>query len=108
MSNNSQNFEQLLTGRILQNIGLALLNSPVLQRSLQSNTQTISSNTNQNQMIAKNDNEFTQYLNVCHLVLLLICYEIVFLRLLRIKPLIVKILCIQIIIHFQNQRIIIL
>ena len=72
MNNNSQDLEQVLTGRILQNIGLALLNSPVLQRTLQANSQNVSANTQQSEIVTKNNNEFTQFINVCHLVLLLI------------------------------------
>ena len=70
MTNNSSDFEDRITGRILQNIGIALLHSPVIQRTLPNQINANSISSDEAMTISKNDDDLNVLLNVCMLSLL--------------------------------------
>ena len=57
MTNNSSDFEDRITGHILQNIGIALLHSPVIQPTLPNQVNANSISSDEAMTISKNDDD---------------------------------------------------
>ena len=70
MTSNADDLEERLTGRILQNIGIALLHSPILQRTLQNSDQMHVTSFDSSLASSKEDDDLTQLLHVCDVVCL--------------------------------------
>ena len=74
MASSTGDLEERLTGRILQNIGIALLNSPVLQRTLQSGDQNLHTSFDSSLITSKDDDDLNLLFHVCALFYFKISY----------------------------------